>query len=195
VYISSFNTLAKKIPMKKQIIRLISALSMMLAVSLFIPSCKDKCKDVSCLNGGTCEDGDCKCPASATGADCGTCATGYWGTNCSMSCANCSSYTGNYQTFAGNCTTGSPFNQAVTASTSASDMITISNFNNENGWNVNATLTSATALTIASQNNPSNTFKVSGTGTKSNNTVTLDLTFTNLSTQASYSCAATMNKQ
>ena len=68
-------------------------------------SCKkDKCKDVKCLNGGVCIDGDCVCPGAFTGTNCETpvdlcagvtclnggtclngdcnCATGYEGVNC-----------------------------------------------------------------------------------------------------------------
>ena len=37
---------------------------------MFFLSCKNRCKDVSCLNGGTCSKGDCVCP------------TGYYGSHC-----------------------------------------------------------------------------------------------------------------
>ena len=39
---------------------------------LLHPSCtkKDKCEDVVCQNGGTCEDGNCKCPAGYEGDRC-----------------------------------------------------------------------------------------------------------------------------
>src|SRR4051812_28730932 len=51
------------------------ALGALLTISAFCAvlytSCnKDKCKDVTCQNGGTCSDGNC------------TCVTGYEGTNC-----------------------------------------------------------------------------------------------------------------
>lgn len=34
--------------------------------------CDDPCKDVSCLNGGTCLEGTCECPTGYEGTDCGT---------------------------------------------------------------------------------------------------------------------------
>lgn len=39
---------------------------------LFIPSCKDECKDVTCLNGGTCEEGICTCATGYEGEFCAT---------------------------------------------------------------------------------------------------------------------------
>lgn len=40
--------------------------------SLSIISCKDKCKDTNCLNGGVCDDGTCICETGFSGDDCGT---------------------------------------------------------------------------------------------------------------------------
>lgn len=37
---------------------------------LYTSCATDKCKDVSCLNGGTCSDGVCKCPSGYTGSNC-----------------------------------------------------------------------------------------------------------------------------
>lgn len=34
--------------------------------------CDDPCKDVTCLNGGTCLEGTCECPTGYEGVDCGT---------------------------------------------------------------------------------------------------------------------------
>jgi len=39
----------------------------LLAIALF--AC-DECKDVSCLNGGTCNEGDCTCPTGFSGSNC-----------------------------------------------------------------------------------------------------------------------------
>lgn len=33
-------------------------------------SCRDQCKDVVCLNGGACQDGDCICPSGFSGKNC-----------------------------------------------------------------------------------------------------------------------------
>jgi hypothetical protein len=44
-----------------------------LAFGLFIMNaCSDPCKDVTCLNGGVCDEGDCICATGYEGTDCGT---------------------------------------------------------------------------------------------------------------------------
>ena len=43
-----------------------------LALSLFLISCADKCKDVNCLNGGACNDGSCVCLTGFGGDYCET---------------------------------------------------------------------------------------------------------------------------
>jgi hypothetical protein len=53
------------------------ALGAFLTISAFCAvlytSCtKDKCKDVTCQNGGTCSDGNCVCPTGVTGTNCET---------------------------------------------------------------------------------------------------------------------------
>ncbi len=44
-------------------------LSILLFMFLFAYAC-DPCKDVTCLNGGTCNEGDCVCPTNYTGSSC-----------------------------------------------------------------------------------------------------------------------------
>lgn len=39
---------------------------------LYFQSCDNSCDTVTCLNGGTCTDGACDCPAGTGGDDCGT---------------------------------------------------------------------------------------------------------------------------
>jgi hypothetical protein len=84
--------------MKKTITSIIIA-----TMALTFNACTDKCKDVTCVNGGTCEDGTCKCPEGFSGTKCEvkdkcfgvtcenggtcddgtcTCPEGYYGTNC-----------------------------------------------------------------------------------------------------------------
>src|SRR5690606_30370481 len=46
---------------------------LMLSLATFVSTgCKDKCKDVTCLNNGVCNEGDCECPTGTSGSDCGT---------------------------------------------------------------------------------------------------------------------------
>lgn len=43
-----------------------------LIIMLLLHGCKEEaCQDVSCLNGGTCVDGQCDCPEGFFGSDCG----------------------------------------------------------------------------------------------------------------------------
>lgn len=47
-------------------------LLILLIITFFSHGCKeDACEDVSCLNGGTCIDGQCDCPEGYSGLDCG----------------------------------------------------------------------------------------------------------------------------
>jgi hypothetical protein len=53
------------------------ALTVLLSIGAFgavlYTSCnKDKCKDVTCQNSGTCSDGNCTCPTGVTGTNCET---------------------------------------------------------------------------------------------------------------------------
>jgi len=57
--------------MKKNNLFLILAL---LVGSLCFNACQDPCEDVTCENGGTCDDGDCMCPDGFTGTNCETAA-------------------------------------------------------------------------------------------------------------------------
>lgn len=43
-----------------------------LAIVTFYTSCTDPCKNVTCLNAGTCLDGTCSCADGYQGTDCGT---------------------------------------------------------------------------------------------------------------------------
>ncbi len=82
---------------------LLAVVSLSFSFFAIISSCKkDKCKGITCLNSGTCSDGNCNCPAGYTGSRCETdmcagvtclnaghcenskckCATGYFGVNC-----------------------------------------------------------------------------------------------------------------
>ena len=40
--------------------------------AMIFTGCDDPCKDVTCLNGGTCLEGTCECPTGYEGDDCGT---------------------------------------------------------------------------------------------------------------------------
>jgi|NOAtaT_7_FD_contig_61_3233686_length_741_multi_1_in_0_out_0_2 hypothetical protein len=78
------------------------AVLMLLVSGLFlIEGCSGPCKDVSCLNGGTCdgETGDCQCASGYEGADCGTAINakfvGTW--NVTEACVNSDTLNQSYQ--------------------------------------------------------------------------------------------------
>ncbi len=86
--------------------KLINYTLLVLSISIAsLNSCKDPCKDVNCINGGACNDGECTCPQGYSGEFCeiedpclstncqngGTCVSGncncpprYSGTNCQI---------------------------------------------------------------------------------------------------------------
>ncbi len=152
------------------------ALSALLSVSAFCAvlytSCsKDKCKDVTCQNGGTCNDGTC------------TCTTGYEGTNCetlsrakfikSWSAADVIgstplSYTANIA--AG---IGTDVTQVIVGNSFSDNFFVIGP--------ITANVTNAT-ITIPVQNPDGNKYSVSGTGTLANGKITWSYTIKDDST-------------
>lgn len=151
-------------------------------VTLALISCKkDPCADVSCLNGGTCNDGTC------------TCAAGYEGTDCSTE--QRTKFLGTY-TVNEACASGN-YNYTFTSTSSSAGVtrILLNNFAAVDGSTVSATV-SGTSLNIAQQN-----FTVSGqnwgivgSGQLNGNllTITYTLTFPDNSTDG---CTATCTKQ
>lgn len=132
-----------------------------LGTTLFFASCKeDKCKDVTCNNGGTCIDGSCEC------------ATGYEGTKCETA-ANLK-WAGNPYAVV-SCQTPPNYNTSITASSDVSKII-ITNIANLNLINSNTTTVVATvsqsSVTITRQT-PTGLvgLQVEGTGTRSSNGV------------------------
>lgn len=186
----------------------IANLLAIIALTLGMQSC-DKCKDITCQNGGTCDNGKCACPEGYSGDNCeikdpclginclnggscnsGTCScvSGYYGNDCAFSCASCSTFTGDYYSYRQNCNQVFPqYNSTVNILTTASNKISISNFNNK-GWNVEADV-SGNSFSISAQtfSDGSVSWKVETTAaaTVSGNTLTIPARLTNLSTSVS----------
>ena len=58
--------------LKLKTMKTIKLLLLFSLVTLFIPSCKtDLCEEVSCINGGSCEEGNCLCESGYEGDECG----------------------------------------------------------------------------------------------------------------------------
>ncbi len=85
--------------------------SLLFILSILLVSCADQCKDVTCLNDGVCNDGQCDCLRGYSGSDCSTvnrclannvqcenggycengsctCPDGFFGDDCTLQCDN-----------------------------------------------------------------------------------------------------------
>ncbi len=132
------------------------------ATVMFFNSCEsDPCKDVACLNGGTCISGTCDC------------ATGYEGTDCSTESRT--KFLGTWTANDG-CSSSGNSSYIVTISNGA----TVTDLNITNFWDaftnsVKATVTGNT-INIASQEPDNDNFFVSGQGSITGNTITWSYT-------------------
>lgn len=140
---------------------------------------EDPCEGVTCLNGGTCADGSCDCPAGYTGSNCGTeVRAKFIGTyNVTEACTS-----GNYT-----------YTMSATASSSGILNIVFSNFAGV-GATINATA-NGNSLTIPNQtvdvSGVSATF--SGSGQIAGNILTISYTLSAGGTTDP--CTATCTKQ
>lgn len=148
-----------------------------------IASCKkeeDPCENVSCLNGGTCNNGTCAC------------ATGYEGSTCATE--QRSKFLASYQV-SESCNVSGNFNYTLTINTSATGItnVVVNNF-----YGVGATVTgtvSGSSITIPSQlvNVNSTGYTFSGSGQVTGNILTLS--YTVVVGTDSETCTATCTKQ
>jgi hypothetical protein len=141
---------------------------------------KDPCKDVTCQNGGVCNDGTCQC------------ATGYQGTNCETEVR--AKFIAVYNAQESSTVWGNS-NFEIVISSSANDVskVIISNFYASNATVV-ATV-SGNSMTIANQtvNSSLGSITVSGSGQLSGNILTL--TYTVSQGSVSDPCTAICTKQ
>jgi hypothetical protein len=168
----------------------------------------DPCLNITCQNGGTCNNGACNCPDGYTGANCqivvdlclnvtcqngGTCNNGncictfeYEGTNCQTHSRD--KFIGSYNGYE-NCSSGSAsYNIFINTGSSISQII-ISNIYGS-GVNTIAILTANNSINIPQQTFASG--QISGSGTLSNNA--LSVTFTITVGSSSDNCSATFVK-
>lgn len=170
----------------------------------------DPCDNVDCFNGGVCVDGTCDCPPGYEGVDCGTmvdpcvdvdcgangvcvegdciCDAGYEGDNCEIESRakfigiwivneTCASSTDNYN---------------LTISVNANGVDRVSIFNLYGAGEMLVGVVSGSSITIASQTSP-NQYTYSGSGTISNNTLTISYTIAdNMGNSDSCTLTATM---
>ena len=149
-------------------------------VMLFTACDDDPCKDVTCLNGGTCVSGTCNCAA------------GYEGTDCSTKTQD--RYVGSYSAI-DVCSSGTyNYNATVTASSTDLTKVLMTNFGGfGSSVVVNATV-DGSSFTV-----PSQTFgsvSISGSGTLASDGLTINVTYTaNDTGGGSDQCSGTWDKQ
>ena len=182
--------------------------------AFLINSCKDACKDVSCLNGGICIDGICDCLEGYSGTNCeiedpclnvtclngGTCDSGvcdcpdgYEGTDCGTVTRDkfLGSWDGSEScTISGN----TDYTIVITTSSKAVDKITIDNFG---AYGLGTSKVVATVdgvdITIASQVVQGATF--AGTGSIDAAGTTISLTYTTDDGTQTETCTGSFAKQ
>lgn len=133
----------------------------------FLNSCQDPCKDVECLNGGVCEDGEC------------ICAEGYEGENCGTEWRE--KFLGQWNQFA-QCDEQN-FTSSISKSTDNVKTVVISNILGTFGGNAKATINDENLIAIPEQQVIDNegdpwTIKGLSTGTLSGNSFTINVQFT-----------------
>ncbi|MCS6917901.1 MAG: calcium-binding EGF-like domain-containing protein [Chitinophagales bacterium] len=139
----------------------------------------DPCKDVVCLNGGTCEDGTCDCAPGYEGDDCGVrSADKYVGTWSAVEV--CTS--GNYAYVA-----------TIGASSTEANKILITNFGGFGASVVVVGTVDVNSLTIPGQ--AFGNVSVSGNGTLSADGLTINISYTANDGTTSDVCSATYTKQ
>ncbi|MCF8461686.1 MAG: hypothetical protein K9G46_13265 [Flavobacteriales bacterium] len=128
-------------------------------ITLGLSSCKpDACKDVTCLNGGICDSGEC------------ICATGYAGTNCDTE--QRLAFVGNYSAVE-NCNLGD-FNYEISINANSENVTEIV-LHNLGDFNFDIVgVVSGTAVTFTEQSGTGST--INGTGTLNNGVLTIDYT-------------------
>jgi hypothetical protein len=140
-----------------------------LAAGMFIMNaCTDPCKDVTCQNGGVCDEGDC------------ICATGYEGTDCATEMRT--KFVGTYS-FIDGCYPGTPNASTITTSAEGVTKVNISNILGSTLGGTAKAEVNGSSITIPSQgitDNDGDPWTIAGqsTGTLSSNTFTISVQYT-----------------
>lgn len=139
-----------------------------LMFGMFMISCTDPCKDVTCSNGGVCDEGDC------------VCATGYEGTDCATEMRT--KFVGTW-TFIDGCYPGTTNNSTFSTSADGITKITITNILGSTLGGTAKGDINGSNITIPSQSitdNASDPWTIQGmsTGTLSSNTFSISIQYT-----------------
>jgi hypothetical protein len=131
-------------------------------VILFNACSSDPCKDVTCLNGGTCVSGTCNC------------ANGYEGTNCDTKTQD--RYAGSYSAV-DVCTSGNySYNATVAPSSTDITKILMTNFGGFGSSVVVSGTVAGSSFTVPSQSFGAVT--ISGNGTLASDNLTINVSYT-----------------
>ncbi|GAB5539722.1 MAG: hypothetical protein Salg2KO_18250 [Salibacteraceae bacterium] len=177
------------------------------AMTLTLTSC-DECKDVTCDNGGVCEEGVCQCTDNFFGDACEvecvngsyadgtcTCDAGYEGEACTVL-----SREDMIGTYSGNdacSSTGASdsYNSSVAASSASDEGVLITGL-----WdgffinNITGTV-DGDVITMPNQEPDSDGYTIEGTGTYSDGTISWSFTVTETTTNTVDQCTMTATKQ
>jgi len=192
-----------------------------LGLGMLTTSCEqDPCEDVTCLNGGSCEDGDCVCPDRYTGEECETdkcenvgcengsyaingnsctceCVSGYEGDSCNTEIRT--KFLGTYDVDDDCLSNDSDYSSTIKVSNVEVNKILIENLGNYecDGSNINfeAEMTSSTTFDIIEKDYCDGD-KLSGSGKidQATGKVTIDYTF-KPAIGTNQTCTATYNLQ
>lgn len=160
------------------------------ALILSLGSCADECDDVTCDNGGTCDEGDCTCTTNYYGETCadfcenGTynegdcmCDDGYEGGSCSTESRE--KFIGSW-TYTTSCDPGNSSNSEITTVSDNVQRVTITNLTGFNDNTAYAVI-SGSMIEIPSQSvtdSDGDTWTVSSnSATMANNTFTINVTY------------------
>ncbi len=148
----------------------------------FLSSCKDdKCEDVTCQNGGTCNEDDGTC----------ICATGYEGANCET--AMRTKFLASYNV-SNSCLPGATWACSIVTSAAAVDKVVLKDLGNVPGLDAVGTV-NGNAITIPSQTDTDSgggSWTVEGSGNISGNNLSLTMKYTSGGT---LTCTETWVKQ
>ena len=143
--------------------------------------CDDPCKDVTCLNGGTCLEGTCECPTGYEGADCAE--------------ALNAKFTGTFNQSASDCdsTNLGPYPIALTPSSTDPVEFTLGGlYENSVGNRLNCEVSTSNSnqFTIPTQNFEDDFwgpgFTMEGTGSIEGNTITVSYTMFDVTNSATW---------
>ena len=172
---------------KENLLKFLLGSAMIATMALTVNSCskdEDPCEDVSCLNGGSCDDGNCNCP------------TGYEGSVCET--VERAKFIGTYSAVSA-CLGTTAYTVSIAESSSGIDKVVISNMGNS-AWTAIGTV-NGTSISISGTATDATcgTITMSGGGSISGNIITLsNVTYTVSNTTTCNNlgpCTETFTKQ